>query len=158
MREIKKDFFLLAAGQIAGASEVPAGYYKKLILRNGISNAVYWVDRHISEEESSEVFKVADAVVLPYKKTFHAQSGVLNLAIGYEKPCVVSDVGGVGETVREYDLGTVVSPEDIHDLQRGIRNIFEDNVKFGFDKYKNDNNWNRVCDKLISAYEELIAK
>jgi glycosyltransferase involved in cell wall biosynthesis len=158
MKDIKKDFFLLIAGQIAGASEPSADYYKEIIKANNISDSVCWVERYITEEETAEVFKISHTVVLPYKKSFHAQSGVLNLAIGYEKPCVVSDVGGIGETVREYNIGIVVTPEDVHDLQRGIRNIFQDNIKFGFDQYKYDNNWDKVCDKLISAYEELIEK
>jgi len=158
MKDAKKDFFLLIAGQIAGMSEPSADHYKNIIRTNNINGSVYWVERYITEEESAEVFKIADAVVLPYRKSFHAQSGVLNLAIGYEKPCVVSDVGGIGETVRYYDLGIVVKPENIEDLQRGIIRVFEDNIKFGFDKYKNDSNWDRVCDKLISTYEELMNK
>jgi len=158
MKEIKEDFFLLIAGQIAGASEPSANNYRTIIKTNDISDSIDWIERYITDEEVAEVFKIADAVILPYKKTFHAQSGVLNLAIGYERPCVVSDVGGIGETVRGYDLGIVVRPEDVHDLQRGIRNILKDNLKFGFDKYKNNNNWDRVCDKLISVYEELLIK
>ncbi|MBI5739431.1 MAG: glycosyltransferase family 4 protein [Nitrospirae bacterium] len=157
MPGIEKDFFLLIAGQTAGASERPVGHYEDLIVKNGVNGSVRWVNRYISEEECREVFKIADAVVLPYKKTFHAQSGVLNLAVGYERPCIVSDVGGIGETVRAYDLGIVVRPEDAHDLQRGVREVFEVKNSFGFDRYKNDNNWDKVCDKLIGAYEELLA-
>ena len=158
MKDAKKDFFLLIAGQIAGMSEPSADHYKNKIKNNNINDSVYWVERYITEEEAAEVFKIADTVVLPYRKSFHAQSGVLNLAIGYEKPCVVSDVGGIGETVRNYDLGIVVQPENMEDLQKGIIRVFEDNIKFGFDKYKNDNNWDRVCDNLISTYEELMNK
>jgi len=73
-----------------------------------------------TDKEALEVFKIADVVVPPHKKSFHAQSSVLNLAIGYEKPCIVSDVGGIGETVRRYDLGIVVEPESISELKEGI--------------------------------------
>jgi glycosyltransferase involved in cell wall biosynthesis len=126
-----------------------------MIRKNDLSDAVYWVKKYITNEEAAEVFKVADALILPYKKSFHAQSGVLNLAINYEKPCVVSDVGGIGETIREYNLGVVVKPENIQDLQRGIRALFADKKKFSFDKYKEENSWKKVCDKLITVYEEL---
>lgn len=155
MREMTEDFYLLIAGQTAGASEKPAEHYAELIRESGINNSVRWVNRYIADEECSEVFKLADAIVLPYKRTFHAQSGVLNLAIGYEKPCVVSDAGGIGETVRDYNLGVVVSPEDVGDLQRGIRSVFAGKMEFGFGRYKDDNSWDRVCDELISLYEEF---
>jgi len=158
MKGIKKEFFLLIAGRIAGVSEPSADHYKNIIRTNNIDDSIYWVERYITEEEAAEVFKISDAVVLPYKKSFHAQSGVLNLAIGYEKPCVASAVGGIGETVKYYDLGIVVKPENVEDLQRGIIRVFEDNIKFGFDKYKDDNNWDKVSDKLINTYDELVNK
>ena len=158
MKAVKEDFFLLIAGQIAGVSEPSADHYKNIIRTCNIDDSVYWVERYITEEEAAEVFKIADTVVLPYRKSFHAQSGVLNLAIGYEKPCIVSDVGGIGETVRLYDLGIVVEPENTEDLQRGITRVFEGNIKFGFDKYKNNNNWDKVSDRLIGTYEELMNK
>jgi glycosyltransferase involved in cell wall biosynthesis len=122
-----------------------------------LMNSVYWLEKYISADEAAEIFKIADAIVLPYKKSFHAQSGILNLAIGYEKPCIVSDVGGIGETVKHYDLGEVVRPEDVQDLTRGIRALFKDNRDFGFNRCKEENSWGKVCDKLIGVYEELLS-
>jgi glycosyltransferase involved in cell wall biosynthesis len=52
----------------------------------------------------------ATAVVLPYRKI--ESSGVLATALGHGRPAVVSDVGSLGETVREFGAGLVVPPED----------------------------------------------
>ena len=52
----------------------------------------------------------AAAVVLPYRQL--DSSGVLATAIGYGRPVVVSDVGSLGEIVREYGAGEVVPPGD----------------------------------------------
>jgi len=156
-KDLRDDFFLLIMGQIAGVSETPAKYYKEIIRKNDLVSSVYWLDKYISADEAAEIFKIADAIILPYKRSFHAQSGVLNLAIGYEKPCVVSDVGGIGETVRHYDLGVVVRPEDVQDLTSGIRTLFKGKQDFGFVRYKKENNWENVCDKLIGVYEELLS-
>ena len=52
----------------------------------------------------------ATLVVLPYLRT--DASGVLATAIGHGRPVVVSDVGSLGETVREFGLGEVVPPGD----------------------------------------------
>ena len=158
MRVLRDDYFLLIAGGSAGVSETPVGFYKKIIRDNKIESAIAWIDRFITEEEVSEVFKVADAVILPYKNNFHAQSGVLNTAIGYEKPCVVSDVGGIGETVREYCLGSVVRAEDSDDLINGISALFKNRNVFDFDRYKRENNWGVIADKLISIYNTLLRK
>lgn len=157
-KDLRDSFFIFIAGQIAGASETPAEYYKKIIRKNDLMSSVCWLEKYISADEAAEIFKISDVIVLPYKKSFHAQSGVLNLAIGYEKPCIVSDVGGIGEIVRYYDIGEVVRPEDVQDLTRGIRALFKGNRDFGFVRCKEENRWGKVCDKLVGVYEELLSR
>lgn len=156
MKYLKSKYFLLITGERGGVSEKPAKYYKDLIIKNDLVNAVKWVEKYITNEEAAEVFKVVDAVILPYKKSFHAQSGILNLAIDYEKPCVVSDVGGIGETVKRYELGVVVEPENVEALKNGIETLFEEKKEFNFEKYKRENSWEKYCEKLIAVYEELL--
>lgn len=158
MQELKSDFFLLIAGKSAGSSEVPTEHYQKIIENTRLSGSVHWVKKYVLSEEVAEVFKIADALILPYKKTFHAQSGVLNLAIGYEKPCVVSDVGGIGETVNKYDLGITVDPEDPPALVSGVRRLFaRETPCYGFNRYKQENCWQEVVRKLIAEYEAETA-
>ncbi len=48
--------------------------------------------------------------MLPYRHI--ESSGVLATALGYGRPVVVTDVGSLGDTVRELDAGAVVPPED----------------------------------------------
>jgi glycosyltransferase involved in cell wall biosynthesis len=156
--ELKHDFFLLIAGDTAGIAEPAIRHYESIIESNDLTESVSWIRRYISNEEVSDVFRIADAVVLPYKKSFHAQSGVLHLSIGYEKPCIVSDVGAIGATVRNYDLGLVVKAEDPAAFRNGIISLFDRLDKkslFNFRKCKEDNNWDKVAHKVISAYNEL---
>jgi glycosyltransferase involved in cell wall biosynthesis len=155
MKMMRDDYLLLIAGCVSDASELPAGHYRRIIRDSNIGGSVRWIDRFIDEEEIADVFKVADAVILPYKKSFHAQSGVLNTAIGFEKPAVVSDVGGMGETVRDYRIGVVVRPEDAGALREGVSALFKDRQEFGFERYKRENSWHVVADKLVSIYNGL---
>ncbi len=157
MLELRKEYFLLIAGDIAGVSEKPAGYYMRIMQENGLDTSLRWIKRYISDEEVTEVFKIADAVVLPYRRSFYAQSSVLNLAVGFEKPCVVSDAGGLGEPVREFNLGVVVEAENVESLVEGVRRAFEaDGESYGFKLYKRENTWDRVADEYIEIYEELL--
>jgi glycosyltransferase involved in cell wall biosynthesis len=159
MRYLPTDFFLLIAGDAEGASETPVDYYEDIIAAHDLITSVFWIKKYLPAGETSEVFKIADAVVLPYKKSFYAQSGVLNLAVGYEKPSVVSDVGGMGETVKEYNLGTVVESENPRALVEGILTLFrrpDRKTDFDFARYKKVNNWDSVVEKLISLYNDLV--
>jgi glycosyltransferase involved in cell wall biosynthesis len=71
---------------------------------------VEWRLRYIGEDEVAELMEQAALVVLPYRKL--DSSGVLATAIGYRRPVVVSDVGSLGEIVREFEAGLVVPPGD----------------------------------------------
>ena len=158
MEELKKDYFLLITGQVAGASEIPSGYYRGLMKEYNISDSVSWIDKYISDEETAGFFKMSDAVILPYKRSFHAQSGILNLAAGFDRPCVVSDVGGLAELVRDYNMGVVVDPEDADALREGVIRLFknQNTVSYGFQQYREKNSWDRAVEKYIEIYKRLL--
>ena len=69
--------------------------------------------------EVRELMKQAAAVVLPYRRL--DSSGVLATAIGYRRPVVVTDVGSLGEIVREFGAGEVVPPGDAEALAQALR-------------------------------------
>ena len=50
----------------------------------------------------------------------------LRTAIGRGRPVVVSDVGSLGETVRDFGLGRVVPPGDVHALAEACRRLLGD--------------------------------
>jgi glycosyltransferase involved in cell wall biosynthesis len=76
-------------------------------------------DRFISESEAADLFNTCSLVVLPYT-SFAAQSGVLHQAVAHGRPVVVSDVGALGESVREWGVGKVVPPNDDRALAEAI--------------------------------------
>ena len=158
-QELKHEFFLFIVGDAVGVNHLSRKYYENIIVNRGLIESICWIKRHIQDDEIPNVFRIPDAVILPYKKSFHAQSGILQLAVYYEKPCVVSDVGAIAASVRDYNLGEVVGAEDPIALKKGIMSIFnkvDSNFNFDFKKYKEDNNWDKTADKVISAYKEII--
>lgn len=146
-------------GDAVEVTQLPKNYYESIIESKSLAESVLWIKRHFRDDEIPEVFRVADAVILPYKRSFHAQSGILQLAVGYEKPCVVSDAGALGASVRDYCLGQVVRAEDPIYLKQGIISLFnrtDSKFLFNFKKYKEDNNWDKVAERIVAAYKEFI--
>ncbi len=158
VRDLSHDYHLLIAGTITGSMEPFHDYYKDLIKRLEIEDRLSWINRYINEEEIPDIFEVSDVIVLPYKRSFHAQSGVLNLCVGFEKPCVVTDVGGLGDVVKKYNIGIVVKPDDPQGIKRGLVSLFEDKKGLDFSRYKQENNWMSSLEKMIMAYNELLSK
>jgi D-inositol-3-phosphate glycosyltransferase len=156
-KDLNDRFFLVVAGTSVFASEPSNKIYEEIIEKYNLNSRLLWIDRFILDREIPDLFKVADAVILPYKNTFHAQSGILNLAIGYEKPVVVTNVGGIGEIVKNYNLGIVVEPENSGALRKGIIQLFESQPNLhGFKRYKEENSWDRIADEYIKIYEGLL--
>ncbi len=71
-------------------------------------------------ERKRELFAAASLVVLPYA-SFSSQSGVLHDAYGHGRPVVVTDVGALGDTVREDGTGLVIGAGDARALAEAIR-------------------------------------
>lgn len=111
------DYRLTVAGEFwKGAEETRA-----LIESLGISERVELVSRYLTEEEAAEYFDRAHAVVLPYRDA--TGSGVVALAYHYDKPVVVTRVGGLPDVVDHGQTGLVVDPDSPEALARAINRL-----------------------------------
>lgn len=102
----------------AGIQLIVAGEYyskdnealnNKIIADNNLQDSVHLFTDFIPGGEVSYYFSAADVVVQPYK---HAtQSGITQIAYNFEKPMVVTNVGGLTEVVPDGKVGFVAEPE-----------------------------------------------
>jgi glycosyltransferase involved in cell wall biosynthesis len=67
-------------------------------------------------------FSAADVVVLPYISA--TQSGIVQIAYNFNKPVIVTDVGGLGEVVINGITGYVVPPNNPVALADAIRKFY----------------------------------
>ena len=87
--------------------------YQEQIERLGISDLLILRTQFISDREVVHYFCAADVVVQPYRNA--TQSGVTPLAYHFEKPMVVTNVGGLPSMVPDHRCGLVaeVDPKAI---------------------------------------------
>ncbi|WP_322816023.1 glycosyltransferase [Chloroflexus sp.] len=116
------DVHLLVVGEIWGS---PA-YYQRYAAEFGVTEAITFVDRYVSNEELPAIFSTADVVVLPYVSA--TQSAVVQLAFGFGKPVITTNVGGLPEVVQDGVTGLIVPPQDAHALAQAIVHYFQDNL------------------------------
>jgi glycosyltransferase involved in cell wall biosynthesis len=95
---------------VAGDPIEPAQPFQKLARELGVAERIEWRLRFLAEHEIADVMEEAAVVVFPYRQI--ESSGVLATALGHGRPVVVTDVGSLGDTVRELGAGAVVPPED----------------------------------------------
>lgn len=82
--------------------------YREQIRKLGIEDRLILHTGFIRDEEVKYYLSAADAVIQPYRNA--TQSGVTPLAYHYEKPMVVSNVGGLPSLVPHEKVGLVAEP------------------------------------------------
>jgi glycosyltransferase involved in cell wall biosynthesis len=114
---------------------------------------VEWRLRFLAEPEVRELMTQAAAVVLPYRQL--DSSGVLATAIGYRRPVVVTDIGSLGEIVREFGAGEVVPVDDPEALAKACTRLLQPKrlaaAYEGADRAAKELTWKRAA----AAHDEL---
>ncbi len=98
---------LIAAGEYYDKAIEAAN--NKIITDNGLQDTVHLFTDFIPDSEVRYFFSAASLVVQPYK---HAtQSGITQIAYHFEKPMVVTNVGGLAEVVPDGKVGFLAEPD-----------------------------------------------
>lgn len=101
----KQNVRLLVAGEFYSGEE----RYMALEQSLGLQGAIVWDKRFIPNDEVKHYFAAADIVAQPYRTA--TQSGVTQIAYHFERPMLVTNVGGLAEIVPDGKAGYVVAPE-----------------------------------------------
>ena len=96
---------LIVAGEFYGDPEP----YHKQIKELGIEDRIVLCTDFIPDSEVNRYFSAADIVAQPYKTA--TQSGVTQVAFHFEKPMLVTNVGGLPEIVPDGKIGYVTEPD-----------------------------------------------
>ena len=107
---------------IAGEFYEPDKYYREKIEQSGIGDLLLLKTDFIPDPDVKFYLCATDAVVQPYRNA--TQSGVTPLAYHFEKPMIVSDVGGLPSLVPEGKAGLVTKP-DPNSIAEAILRFYE---------------------------------
>lgn len=156
VQKIENGFSLLIAGAPTHFSEENIEYYRRQLHdpRRIISRLDF-----IPEEEVPLYYMSADAIVMPYRRSYATgTSGILMQACSARKPVICSDVGTIGQLVKSSALGIVVTPESPTSLAEGILTFLEgmddikDEVLFSATKYMEKARWETIAAEIETAY------
>jgi len=138
---------------IAGEYYSNQAAYEQLIEELGVADQLILKTEFIPDEEVKYYFSAADLVVQTYKTA--TQSGISQLCYHFEKPMVVTNVGGLPEIVQHGKAGYVVEvdPTSIAD---GILQFYREDREKEFAEAvairKKDFGW----DTMTNGIEELV--
>ncbi|MFB6247015.1 MAG: glycosyltransferase [Salinibacter sp.] len=130
--------------------------YRRLIREHGLADRVHWHDAYVPSERVPTYFGAADLVVQPYVSA--TQSGVAQIATHFETPMIVTDVGGLAESVPDEDVGFVVPPEDPAALAEAIARFFRDDWRDRLTDGMRARKHRHHPDRLVDAIEHLVTQ
>lgn len=141
---------------VAGEFYTDAQPYLKLIEELNIKDKLILKTDFIPDSEVRYYFSAADMVVQPYK---HAtQSGVTQICYHFNRPMLVTNVGGLPEIVPHQKVGYVVEPNEtaiadaiVDFYEKHLEFVMRDQIKLEKHKYT----WTALTEKIFKLYEML---
>jgi len=156
IQDMPKDFYLLFAGKLEPGDDIrdPVKLARKY---DWVKNTII-VDKFVPEEEKPYYFFASDAIILSYTPGFTRSASLINEACQFQLPVIASEVGQLGEYVRDYNLGIRFTPEDSQSLRQAIISFLSlkeeerQAIKANFSKFAADLPWEEVANRYKALY------
>ena len=152
MPEIKKQLAgvrLMVVGDFGEDKE----QYMELIREHGIEDVIQTVEGYIPDREVEKYFAASDLVVLPYVSA--TQSGIVQIAYGFTKPVVVTNVGGLPEVVTDGKTGYVVESQNPDELAKAVVKFFAEEKAGEFEVHIREEEYKFSWDRIVEVIEEF---
>lgn len=141
---------------IAGEFYEDEDKYRAQIANNGLTDRVIIKNEFIADADLRKYFGAADLIVQPYKSA--TQSGVTQVAFHFEKPMLVTNVGGLGEIVHDHKMGYAVEP-NAEAIAQALTDYYTHNRQADYITYliqqKDRYSWEGMAQTFYTIYNQL---
>ncbi len=143
---------LIVAGEFYSDEEK----YRQLMEQYQLNDFIELHNRFVPDDEVGLYFGAADLIAQPYKSA--TQSGVTQIGYHFEKPMLVTDVGGLGEIIPNEKAGYVVEPNPkaiadklVDYFENNRYPVFLENVLIEKKKYE----WSTMTETIHNLHKTL---
>ncbi|PKP11789.1 MAG: glycosyl transferase family 1 [Bacteroidetes bacterium HGW-Bacteroidetes-4] len=144
---------LIIAGEFYSDEEK----YTQQINKHRLQENIVLHNRFVPDPEVGDYFGAADIIAQPYKTA--TQSGVTQIGYHFEKPMLVTNVGGLAEIIPDQKVGYVVEPNPkaiadklVDFFEHKKASLFHKNILEEKKKYT----WNTMTSTIQQLYKQLI--
>ena len=141
---------------IAGEFYEDEDKYRAQIANNGLTDKVIIKNEFIADADLRKYFGAADLIVQPYKSA--TQSGVTQVAFHFEKPMLVTNVGGLGEIVHDHKMGYAVEP-NAEAIAQALTDYYTHSRQPDYTTYlikeKDKYSWSRLAESFVTIYNNI---
>ena len=138
---------------IAGEFYEDEDKYRAQIAQLGLSDRVIIRNEFIPDGDLRKYFGAADLIVQPYKTA--TQSGVTQVAFHFEKPMLVTNVGGLGEIVHDHQMGYACEPT-AEAIANDVSDYFTNNRQEAYTSYLQKEKTKYTWSKMTEAFIKIL--
>ncbi|HEY0590233.1 MAG TPA: glycosyltransferase [Thermoanaerobaculia bacterium] len=156
-REAADAHLLLAGYPVGGWS---AEQIRALAAAAGVERAVTVVPRYVPADRVAAWMELASAVVFPYDAVF--QSGAVHVPLTFGRPVIATDVGAMGEVIRDGETGLLVPPKDRDALASALAQVLADSAgaaamgRAAAEDQKIRFAWSRPAEVILGTYAAIL--
>lgn len=129
--------------------------YIDLVNDLALQNQITFYDQFVPDQEVTNYVSAADFIIQPYKNA--TQSGVTPLAYHFSKPMLVTNVGGLADTVPHLKVGVVTEPTS-EDIANGIVQLYDLGAAHFMPYIQEERKkytWEQMTEKFLALHQQL---
>ena len=145
------DVQLIIAGEFYEDEEK----YRAQIANLGLKERVIVRNEFIPDGDLRKYFGAADLIVQPYKTA--TQSGVTQVAFHFEKPMLVTNVGGLGEIVHDHKMGYACEPT-AESIAEDLLDYYQNKRQKAYTAYLLKEKTKYAWSNMTRAYQNILSQ
>ena len=122
--------------------------------KKACGSAINVYDGYIPDKEVEKFFAACDVVVLPYISA--TQSGIVQIAYGFDKPVIATNVGGLPDVVTDGKTGFLIKPESARDIVEAVTKFFEPGVAERLMEEVQQESYRFSWDKMVCIIARMV--
>ena len=138
---------------IAGEFYEDEDKYRSQIAANKLDERVILRNEFIPDADLRKYFGAADLIVQPYKSA--TQSGVTQVAFHFEKPMLVTNVGGLGEIVHDHQMGYACEPT-AESIAADLLDYFTNDRQAAYTEYLQKEKTKYAWTNITRAFTKIV--
>ncbi|MBO7457269.1 MAG: glycosyltransferase [Paludibacteraceae bacterium] len=145
------DLQLIIAGEFYEEEEK----YRSQIASLGLNERVIIRNEFVPDGDLRKYFGASELIVQPYKTA--TQSGVTQVAFHFEKPMLVTNVGGLGEIVHDHKMGYACEPTSAA-IAADILDYYQQDRQSAYTTYLQKEKTKYAWSKMTTAYLNILSQ
>ena len=138
---------------IAGEFYEDEDKYRTQIADLGLTERVIIRNEFVPDGDLRKYFGAADLIVQPYKTA--TQSGVTQVAFHFEKPMLVTNVGGLGEIVHDHKMGYACAP-NAEDIAEDLKDYYQNKRQEAYTAYLQKEKTKYAWSNMARAFIKIL--